>query len=432
MSGFNQNLQKEQDGPVILRDYLHAAKTFRTNSYENAPKLKFLFHTYFSINPTLYTTTSPDFGLLVKEIKLPQFGFTNLQLNQYNRKRIIQTKIKYEAIDIVFHDDNADRITKLWEAYYQYYYNDGTKPSPLLPGNAGNPSDYNNRNIYERDLSTDLNWGFSGGQTDALTGKKIPFFKNITVFGFNQHNFTAYTLVNPIINSFVHDTYNYSEGGGVMTNRMSIDYETVVYNYGNMDGRKPENIVTGFGAEAHYDRELSPISIKDSNGYVLGQGGLVPSDGGSFSSVGGLRGVITTNADVNTANEVTSPSNNNGVANAPLNAGLREATRDAPTNRNTPFNIPSAASSPSFVSIASAPTVGALSNPPIVNSQGSIIVNGTEYQKTTPAGAPLPPDPNIENQVNESVGEQYTGQNLIGPFGRGLATDTPFNPSNLE
>ena len=37
-------------GNPYLRDYTHAANTFLPNSYENAPKLKFLFHTVFEIN----------------------------------------------------------------------------------------------------------------------------------------------------------------------------------------------------------------------------------------------------------------------------------------------------------------------------------------------------------------------------------------------
>lgn len=439
MSGFNQNLQNDVAGNffsnAILRDYTHAAKTFRTNSYENAPKLKFLFHTYFSINPTGYPTDT-NFGLLVKEVKLPQFAFTTVQMNQYNRKRIIQTKIKYEPIEITFHDDNANHVTQLWESYYRYYYNDTVKPSTVLPGNAGapetgSPNHYNSRNIYNPNLSEDTDWGFSGGQSNS-NGIKAPFFKNITVFGFNQHNFTAYTLVNPIITSFGHDTYNYAEGGGVMTNRMSIDYETVVYNYGNLDGREPGNIVTGFGDNAHYDRELSPISVKESNGAVLGQGGLINGAGGSISGLtsGNSARVNTINAVVNTANEVTSPSNNEGIGNTGLNAGLREASRNSPSNRNTPFNIPTAASSPSYIGTASGPTVGALSEPPVVYSQGSVTSDGVAYQNTTPSGAPLPTNPTIEYQINESVGIQYAGQNLIGPFGRGLAADTPFNPQN--
>ena len=40
-------------GSDYLRDYTHASKTFRTNSYQNAPKLKFLFHTYFETSAAI-------------------------------------------------------------------------------------------------------------------------------------------------------------------------------------------------------------------------------------------------------------------------------------------------------------------------------------------------------------------------------------------
>jgi hypothetical protein len=55
-------------------------------------------------------------------------------MNQYNRKRIVQTKIKYDPIDISFHDDNGSgvgtanlggTVRALWKAYYNYYYFDG-------------------------------------------------------------------------------------------------------------------------------------------------------------------------------------------------------------------------------------------------------------------------------------------------------------------
>ena len=440
--GFNQNLLNDvagvQSSNVTLRDYIHAAKTFRTNSYENAPKLKFLFHTYFSINPVGYPTDT-NFGLLVKEVKLPQFSFNTVQMNQYNRKRIIQTKIKYEPIEINFHDDNANHVTQLWESYYRYYYNDTVKPGNVLPGNANTPvtsapNDYNSRNIYDFDFSKNNDWGFSGGQTDSSSRKKVPFFKNITVFGFNQHNFTAYTLVNPIITSFGHDTYNYAEGGGIMTNRMSIDYETVVYNYGNLDGRSPGDIVTGFGDNSHYDREVSPIAVSDSNGVVLGQGGLIQANGGSITSLtnGNPARVAEANAVVNTVNEVTSPERNNGIANTALNALLRSAIQTAPINRNTQFNVPTAATTPSFAGLASQATIGALFGPPIVTSQASVTSGDATYQNTTPGGAPVPTTIGLENQVNPPVGVQYAGKNLTVPFARGLGFDTPFNSQNTR
>ena len=71
-------------GNDYLRDFTHASKTFRTNLYQNSPKLKFLFHVYFDINTEAYPVglgTGTNFGLLVKDVKLPAYNFNTLQLN---------------------------------------------------------------------------------------------------------------------------------------------------------------------------------------------------------------------------------------------------------------------------------------------------------------------------------------------------------------
>ena len=139
MAGFVQNLLKDAAGAFFgsdyLRDYTHASKTFRTNSYQNAPKFKFLFHVYFEIDRDAFAgfnggragtnvNFDTNFGILVKDVRLPSYNMNTVQLNQYNRKRIVQTKIKYDPVDITFHDDNGDTVNGLWEAYYTYYYND--------------------------------------------------------------------------------------------------------------------------------------------------------------------------------------------------------------------------------------------------------------------------------------------------------------------
>ena len=43
---FGQDFLNTFFGNDFLKDYTHASKTFRTNGYENAPRLKFLFHVY--------------------------------------------------------------------------------------------------------------------------------------------------------------------------------------------------------------------------------------------------------------------------------------------------------------------------------------------------------------------------------------------------
>jgi len=47
---FGQNFLKGFSGSQGVSDYAHASKTFRTNGYEFAPRSKFLFHVFFTIN----------------------------------------------------------------------------------------------------------------------------------------------------------------------------------------------------------------------------------------------------------------------------------------------------------------------------------------------------------------------------------------------
>jgi len=136
MAGFVQNLLTDAATSFFtneyLRDYQHASKTFRTNAYGYSPKFKFLFHVYFDINKDYIGATQgwpqdQNFGLAVKNIQLPKYTFDLATLNQYNRKRVVQTKIKYDPINVVFHDDNQNLIKKLWYTYYTYYYKDATQ-----------------------------------------------------------------------------------------------------------------------------------------------------------------------------------------------------------------------------------------------------------------------------------------------------------------
>jgi len=350
MSGFFENLLKDTAkgffGNEYLRDYTHASKTFRTNSYGYAPKFKFLFHVYFDINKDLISATQSwnedsNFGLAVKSVELPKYQFDVSTLNQYNRKRLVQTKIKYQPINIKFHDDNNNIIRNMWNVYYTYYYKDATQD--IVKTNA------NKRNIYQPSILGDEDWGYIGEGTDGPTPSnstlgmsKPSFFKSIDVFGFNQHNFVQYKLVNPIISSFEHDTYTYSESG-VMENSMSIDYETVKYYEGALDGRTPGQLVKEFGSEKHYDTRLSPIARPGSNASILGQGGLVDAVGGIINDLpqNPLGAIQKLGATMQT---FKNPANILKIAKGEALGVAADAITNTP-NRNTIFNFPSAAQS---------------------------------------------------------------------------------------
>lgn len=400
MAGFVQNLLKGVAGGFFgneyVRDYTHAAKTFRTNSYQNAPKYKFLFHVYFEINPAAYSkgiATGSNFGLEVKTISLPKYTFDTHILNQYNRKRIVQTKVKYSPITVSFHDDNGNSINDMWYNYYTYYYKDATKPVLQSSGATTNASqgskptnvgsaDYNTRNLYSPDITGNEDWGYIG-ETGSQSGTvsqasqgiaKIPFFKSIQIYGFNQHSFIQYTLINPIITAFEHDTYSYSEASGVMENKMTIDYETVKYAEGALNGNSPSNTVPGFGMETNYDRTLSPIARPGSNASILGQGGLVDAGSGVINDLanGNILGAIRT---AGTAYNTFKNVNIKQVATNDLNAVLYNATQQAlPGAVRTNSYYPGYGTSPGTLGSAGSPNLG-LQSPPNISATGTGVPN---------------------------------------------------------
>lgn len=372
MSGFFQNLLKDTAsgffGNEYLRDFTHASKTFRTNAYGYSPKFKFLFHVFFDINESMIAATKSwpqdhNFGLAVKQVQLPKYSFDLHTLNQYNRKRIIQTKIKYDPINIVFHDDNSNLINRLWYTYYTYYYKDAIQNDVNVNKTSGSGSstdNLNKRNIYDPSQQISSNdWGYIGEGSNApipdsaaaLGSSKPPFFKAINIYGFNQHNFSLYRLVNPMIESFSHDTYDYSQSNGTMEHQMSIQYETVKYYEGAVDGRTPSQVVYGFGDESHYDKSQSPISVPGSNASILGQGGLVSAAGGILDDLenGNYLGAIRTAGIA--AKTFKNPSEVLKIAKGEVLGMVTDSLKGTP-NRNNLFNFPL----PSASGIASART----------------------------------------------------------------------------
>ena len=183
------------------------------------------------------------------------------------------------------------------------------------------------------------------------------------MYGFNQHKFVLYTLINPIITRFSHDTYDYSVGNGTMTNTMSIDYETVKYAEGALDGKAPSNTVPGFGMDANYDRTLSPIARLGSNQTILGQGGLVDSAGGILSDLASgnyLNAIRTTGTLANTFKK----ANLTQIAKSDITGILTQSTQQSlPGSVRGNTYYPGYSVTPAGPASAGAPTINALSSP---------------------------------------------------------------------
>ena len=315
---FGQDFLNGFFGNDYLRDYTHASKTFQTNGYANSPRLKFLFHVYFTLEtvgiPMLRNAFSSGenstIGLLVKNIDLPKFTIDTEILNQYNRKRVIQKKINYDPISVAFHDDGNDLIRTLWYNYYSYYYKDRVQPYDGIATTAGTSGPmqtkpmgfrYNGRDIYDKTRAVS-DWGYVGESYSDGTGSangKPSFFRDISIYGFNQHKFVRYVLINPVISQWSHDQYDYSQDAGVMENKMTIQYETVKYYSGAIGSVRPDTNVVGFADPNAYDQRSSPLTRPGGIASVIGQGGLLDTGIGIMGDLqavaqgrGGLSNII--------------------------------------------------------------------------------------------------------------------------------------------
>jgi len=288
---FSNFLGGVMDGSGDLRDYQHASRLYVNNFYELAPKAGWIYYTVLNINPKLLTEdaipgSSPfraefeawynrykgSVGLLAKQVDLPKFSIQTEILNQYNRKAIIQKQITYSAISISFHDDMANSTTNMWKNYYQYYIADTVSKKSVDSAKYQDTkySDYldPNNNLY----------GLSNGQL-----KNIPFFTSIDIYQLHKQQYTSFRLVNPIIKEWAHDQLDQTQGGRLLGSKMTVDYETVVYN--TMANNKITRQNPGFTND-HYDNTPSPLRIGGKgNNSIFGAGGIINGAGEIFGEL---------------------------------------------------------------------------------------------------------------------------------------------------
>jgi hypothetical protein len=123
---------------ITLRDQQHAARLFSDDQFRLAPKHKFLYHVSFGINPgallsvELLQRHRNEINMLVKACDLPNITPQVETVNQYNRVKNTQYRIRYNPLNITFHDDNMGVINQLWQNYYNYYYADPSSAADTL------------------------------------------------------------------------------------------------------------------------------------------------------------------------------------------------------------------------------------------------------------------------------------------------------------
>jgi hypothetical protein len=269
-------------------DYRHAARIFTDDNFRLSPKYGFLFYVEFDFNPqitNISNTTAQELGMIVKSVDLPKYTVETKTHNAYNRKNIVQNAIKYDQVNITFHDDQADNVRNFWYDYYSFYYRDPDYADAAYYA----PHKYQNRIGFD--------WGYtpkpSIGYNTANGNQPYQYIQSIRIYSLYQKNFSEYELINPIITSFKHGEHNNEGSAATMTHTMTVQFETVKYYYGYVT----ENTVGGF-LDLHYDHTKSPIAPAQGTN-------LVDDNTGGFRTANDK---ITDLAYVNMVNPLAAPT----------------------------------------------------------------------------------------------------------------------------
>jgi len=267
----------------------HATYNFNQDAlslYRNQPRFPFEYYININLNNVGtakdYVSTffnNPNWTQvmpLVKSIDMPSMKIETTPLNQYNRKRLSQTKIAFDPIKVVFHDVADGKTLKFWEMYYRYYFSDGNEPgkniAPQQPAPA-QPMTFEtlvnnlptlNQNIAN--LPSSIRNVFNGNNSEASNsptntlgdkgviqnivsntldnhnfGFNLPTVKNIRnliqsieIFQVHGGRFNQVTLINPRISAFSHDVLNYSTSDKTLELTFTIEYEYAYYTIQNM------------------------------------------------------------------------------------------------------------------------------------------------------------------------------------------------------
>ena len=219
--GPNQFVVGSSEAPRV-----HGMNT--TGKYDSAPRFKNQFFVHFQFAKGVVAGDRQELkGVTYKVIQFdaPKFSIDTEVLHQYNKRRIVPTKIQFDPCNITWHDSKDALIQDFWKFVYEFYFKDGQ--TGKTPGN------------YSITASTKVVQGIKGGSIESPSkhygyhlGNKseIPnLFSHISLYLVANGKYTRIDLVNPYMVSFAHDTFSQDSHSEHATANATFVPETVVY-----------------------------------------------------------------------------------------------------------------------------------------------------------------------------------------------------------
>ena len=315
----------------------HASYNFNQDGqslYRNQPRLPFEY--YININLNNVGTAkdyisnffnNPNWAQvqpLVKSIEMPSMKIETTTMNQYNRARLIQSKVAFEPIKIVFHDVADGKTLLFWEMYYRYYFADGNEPGinqgkdtptsgstyqndPGPTGGGQSSATFASTDPRRLDIapsqesSTNTNGDKRAIQniiSETLDnhnfGFNLPTVQNvrnlietIEIYQVHGGRYNSVTLVNPRISAFTHDMLNYAAGDKTLELTFSVEYEYAYYTIQNMQiGNGETNNTSALTQFEHGDFLETPAFNVTLNEFAESNNPVLSTDTAVLPTVG--------------------------------------------------------------------------------------------------------------------------------------------------
>jgi len=169
----------------------------------------------FCVILTLVGTDGADKSLSLKKISgvtMPSYSTRTQTLNQYNKKRVVQTGVDYQPVQLTAYDDSSGQFEEFLKSYSRYYF--------------GQTLTVDDASSFDYDL---LNDSFSSTSGYSQAGLKIRdtknFIKNMRIIRTSSpEDVNVITIYNPFIQSITPDALSYTESTPVSYS-LSFMYE---------------------------------------------------------------------------------------------------------------------------------------------------------------------------------------------------------------
>jgi len=228
------------DREFYLRDFRNA---YHYKPSQDPPRQQFGGYVSFVPDRDLYSelfqSAGEDelrirMGSLVRSADMPQIEFKTQTMNEYNKKKIVNTGVEYQPVTIRVADTVSNAWLQIIMKYFAYHY--------MNPRNKGyqNDRDINSQTINRGGADFVGSQYGAGGPFDSNrygynVNENPNFFERIDYVLYHGGKGVQYSLLNPIMTGFTHTPIDYASNE-LMEFTMTFQYEGfTTYDQVNFD-----------------------------------------------------------------------------------------------------------------------------------------------------------------------------------------------------